>query len=99
MSAVAKTSQTERFRAWLVERGPGGVHTFEMRRAFMGNPSQRRKDLEAQGVHLIVGPRERLHGDAVGVRIWLAEHAPAEYGGGQHPLTEVDDAGCVRLAV
>jgi hypothetical protein len=99
MPAEIKASQTDTLHAWLAERGAAGVHTFELRRAFIGNPSQRRQELEDRGVHVIVGPRERLNGSALGVRMWLAEHAPAQYGGGQHPMTEIDADGAVRMAV
>jgi hypothetical protein len=99
MPAVAKPTQAERLHALLVERETEGVHTFELRRLFIGNPSQRRIELEDRGVQLIVGPRERLNGDALGVRIWLAEHAPAHLGGGQHPMTVVEADGHVRMAV
>jgi hypothetical protein len=86
-------SQCERFLAWLQARGPVGVHTFEMRRAFMGNPSQRRSELLALGFAL-GNRRERLNGRANGSRYWLAEHAPD----GVRIERRTDDASSARDA-
>lgn len=55
-------------------RGPAGVHTFELRRRFIGNPSQRIADLENQGYRIKHGEREQLNGQAYGTRYWLAEY-------------------------
>lgn len=54
----------------LEHAGPRGVHTFELRSRFIGNPSQRVAELEAAG-HTIAHRRERLRGDAVGSRYTL----------------------------
>lgn len=50
--------------------GPKGVHTFELRRMFIGNPSQRIAELEALGYE-VSRTREKLHGDAFGSRYVL----------------------------
>jgi hypothetical protein len=50
--------------------GSRGVHTFELRRMFIGNPSQRIAELEGKG-YVVTATRERLHGDAVGSRYVL----------------------------
>jgi len=52
--------------------GPVGVHTFDLRKNFIGNPSQRIAELEAEG-HVIRHTRERLRGSAVGTRYVLVE--------------------------
>lgn len=73
-------SQWQEVLALLRERGSRGVHTFELRARYIGNPSQRIAELEAQG-HVISSAREKLNGDAVGARYVLvrdaAETAPA----------------------
>jgi hypothetical protein len=50
--------------------GSRGVHTFELRGQYIGNPSQRIAELEALG-HRITHTRERLHGQATGTRYRL----------------------------
>lgn len=54
-------------------RGEAGVHTFELRQRFIGNPSQRIAELENAGIKVVHGQRERLRGRAHGTRYWLAE--------------------------
>lgn len=67
------------FLRMLRAAGDHGVHTFEMRRAFIGNPSQRRQELIDRGCHLRVSEREKLHGRALGVRYFL-EYEPEGIG-------------------
>jgi hypothetical protein len=57
--------------------GERGVHTFEMRRAFIGNPSQRIAELIEDGHGITTGPKERLNGEAMGVRYFLVHDAAA----------------------
>jgi hypothetical protein len=100
MTAEQHPTQADAMLAMLEAAGTDGVHTFTLRRAFIGNPSQRRDDLERRGVSIVTGPRERLHGRAFGVRYWLEEHAPEHLRARKpHALTEIDDRGAVRLAV
>lgn len=63
-------SQRDEVLAMLKAAGPAGVHTFEMRSRYIGNPSQRIADLEALG-HRFTRVREKLHGRAVGTRYRL----------------------------
>lgn len=58
----------------LRDAGPLGVHTFEMRKAFIGNPSQRINELEDEGF-VIDKRREKLHGTATGSRYTLLSGA------------------------
>ncbi len=76
MTAQKKPNQADILHGLLVARREQGVHTFEIRREFIGNPSQRRQELEDRGVQIVVGPKEKLNGRADGVRYWLAEYAP-----------------------
>lgn len=76
MSVDHKPSQAIEVLAMLTAAKERGVHTFELRRAFIGNPSQRRQELEDRGRAIVVGPKERLNGQALGVRYWLSEYAP-----------------------
>jgi hypothetical protein len=55
--------------------GGRGVHTFEMRAAFIGNPSERIARLERRGHRIRVSERERLNGGAYGVRYFLETDA------------------------
>lgn len=50
--------------------GPRGVHTFELRRMFIGNPSQRIAELEVRG-YRFTRTREKLNGKATGTRYVL----------------------------
>lgn len=50
--------------------GTRGVHTFEFRRMFIGNPSQRVAELEARG-YVVTHTREKLDGKAIGCRYVL----------------------------
>lgn len=71
-------SQEDITLTMLRQAGPHGVHTFEMRAAYIGNPSERIARLERRGHRIRVGPKERLNGTAVGVRYYLecdADHA------------------------
>ena len=70
-------SQEEVTLQMLRAAGSRGVHTFEMRRAFIGNPSERIARLERRGYRIRVGDRERLNGSAVGVRYFLEFDADA----------------------
>lgn len=58
------------------QRGAQGVHTFELRRAYIGNPSQRIAELEQRG-HRFTKTREKLNGEAVGTRYVLVHDAEA----------------------
>lgn len=51
--------QWSRMLDWLRERGPRGVHTFELRAQGIGNPSQRVAELEERG-HVIDSVREEF---------------------------------------
>lgn len=76
-------TQRERVLQMLRQAGSRGIHTFELRREFVGNPSQRIAELEAEG-HRITHTRERLHGDAVGTRYRLvSEQENTSTGAGQ----------------
>ena len=57
--------------------GARGVHTFELRRMFIGNPSQRIAELEARG-YVVSRARERLNGDAIGCRYTLVSEPGAQ---------------------
>jgi hypothetical protein len=77
------TSQTRRQTTVLLnllrERGPIGVHTYELRREHgIGNPSQRRADLEKLG-HRITRNREH-HGRTPGSRYRLTDDANPRLG-------------------
>lgn len=63
-------SQHVRILQWLRDAGARGIHTFELRNAYIANPSQRIIELEERG-HVISRERERLHGHAFGVRYRL----------------------------
>lgn len=68
-------TQAQQVLAVLRERGSRGVHTFELRRMYIGNPSQRIAELEARGHRITHGPKERLNGEALGVRYRLEHDA------------------------
>lgn len=68
-------TQADQTLAKLRERGEDGLHTFEMRAMFIGNPSQRIAELEARGHVIGVSPKERLRGKAWGVRYTLLSDA------------------------
>lgn len=67
--------QKDKVLALLREAGPYGIHTFELRSKYIGNPSERIRELEADGHEIDHGPKERLHGQAVGVRYRLIRDA------------------------
>lgn len=69
----------------LRERGDRGIHSFELRQEYIGNPSQRINELRAYG-YVIPEPqvREKLNGKARGVRYRLT---------GEPDLDLVCDAG------
>jgi hypothetical protein len=67
-------SQQARVLQCLRDAGGRGIHTFELRNAYIANPSQRINELEALG-HVIRHERERLHGQAFGVRYTLIKDA------------------------
>lgn len=52
--------------------GSRGVHTFELRRMYIGNPSQRIAELEKRG-YRFTRTREKLNGKATGSRYVLVE--------------------------
>jgi hypothetical protein len=81
-----------RFLRMLRQAGPRGVHTFEMRRAFIGNPSQRKTELEKRGCRIRVSEREKLNGRAQGVRYFL-EFEPDGIGSAMSPGPVSRDAG------
>lgn len=74
-------TQRQRVLEALIAAGSRGVHTFELRQAFIGNPSQRIADLEAEG-YVITHTRERLHGTAIGTRYRLVAGARTASGAG-----------------
>ncbi|PTL55778.1 helix-turn-helix domain-containing protein [Paraconexibacter algicola] len=61
----------------LRDAGPRGVHTFELRAAYIGNPSQRIAELEEIG-HTISRTPEALNGKARGTRYRLVSLAGEE---------------------
>lgn len=63
-------TQRDKVLALLRDAGGRGIHTFELRQAFIGNPSQRIAELEAAGFE-IEHTREKLHGQAQGTRYTL----------------------------
>lgn len=62
----------------LREGGRYGVHSFEMRREpnLIANPAARIKELRDVHDVKIAGERQKLNGEARGVRWWLASLAP-----------------------
>lgn len=84
------------FLRMLRAAGDKGVHTFEMRRAFIGNPSQRRQELLDRGCRLRVGEREKLHGRAQGVRYFL-EYEPDGIGSASSPGPVSREAGHIPV--
>jgi hypothetical protein len=64
---MAKTPQKEMVAHMLRQAGSRGVHTFELRQAYIANPSERIADLERAG-WVIHHTREVLHGTAQGCR-------------------------------
>lgn len=64
---MAKTPQKEIVAHMLRQAGKRGVHTFEMRQAYIANPSERIAALERAG-WVIGHSREVLHGTAAGCR-------------------------------
>ncbi len=76
--------QPEQTRRWLVAAGPQGIHTHDMRAAFIANPSERARQVVSQGTPLATASEPR--NGANGSRFWLAEHAPST----AHPVTPSD---------
>lgn len=70
-------SQWQQVHAWLKAAGPEGVHTFQMRAALVGNPSERMRQLDEHGIAWR-GRDEKYQGDAKGTRFWLEDMAPAD---------------------
>lgn len=68
-------TQAEQVLQLLRYAGKMGVHTFELRRAYIGNPSERIRELRNAGHTIDVGPKERLGGTAYGVRYFLVRDA------------------------
>jgi hypothetical protein len=81
------STQADTVLAMLRSRGTRGVHTFELRRQYIGNPSQRIAELEARG-HRITHTREKLNGTATGTRYVLT--VDADSSGAAVPPTLVD---------
>lgn len=68
-------SQRDRVLKMLRTAGARGVHTVDLRKAYVANPSQRIAELEAEG-HTITHARERSpYGDSNGCRYTLSEAA------------------------
>lgn len=67
-------TQADTVLDWLRERGSRGLHTFELRAHYVGNPSQRIAELEARG-YTITRTREKLNGKATGTRYVLTVDA------------------------
>ena len=65
---MAKTPQKEIVAHLLRQAGNRGVHTFELRQAYISNPSERIADLERAGWTIKHSPPEKLHGTAMGCR-------------------------------
>ena len=66
-------SQRDQVAHVLRVRGDQGVHSFELRKAYIGNPSERISDLERAGWS-IQHKRERGEGGAIGTRyVMLSE--------------------------
>lgn len=63
-------SQADTVLRMLRDAGSRGVHTFELRQEYIGNPSQRIAELEGRG-HLFTRTREKLNGQAIGTRYRL----------------------------
>jgi len=63
-----KTPQKEIVARLLRQAGKRGVHTFELRQAYISNPSERIADLERAGWIIKHSGRELLHGTAEGCR-------------------------------
>lgn len=82
------STQRERVLQMLQDAGPAGVHTFTMRAAYVGNPSQRIAELEAAGHH-ITHQRERLNGQAIGTRYRLISEGAGRAGGPPERTTPV----------
>jgi len=59
--------------------GSRGVHTFELRKAMIANPSERIRELEKQG-YVISKEREKLHGEARGARYKIVSAPPGSEG-------------------
>jgi hypothetical protein len=62
-----RTSQKDQVAHLLRARGAAGVHTFELRQAFIANPSERIRELQDHG-WVIEHKDEKLHGKATGTR-------------------------------
>lgn len=71
--------------------GDRGIHTFELRRDYIGNPSERIRELKADG-HMIRAERERLRGQAWGVRYWLEHDAERVSPPEPSPVSELNSA-------
>lgn len=89
-------TQRDRVLELLRAAGDTGVHTFELRAKYIGNPSQRIAELEAAG-HTITRVRERLHGQAVGTRYRLVmgdgSHGQAGTDAGRTPVVGASGPG------
>lgn len=75
-------SQRDDVLRMLRDAGPAGVHTTDLRRAYVGNPSQRVADLEERG-YIISHERERSpYGTSMGTRYRLVRelHASPDRG-------------------
>jgi hypothetical protein len=91
------SAQHETVLQILRDAGKRGIHTFELRREYIGNPSQRIAELEARG-HIISSTRERLNGDAWGARYVLerdADRDPVDLAPRPLNTAEAADAGAL----
>jgi hypothetical protein len=73
-------AQPVQVRLWLEAAGREGIHTHDMRAAFIANPSERARKL-AETIELSTESEPR--NGANGSRFWLTEHAPPT----AHPVT------------
>jgi hypothetical protein len=87
-----KLTQRQRVEHLLRARAETGVHTFELRQAFIANPSQRVAELEQRGWD-IQHTGEKLHGSAFGTRYVLIaepENSEAPASNRERPLGSPD---------
>lgn len=77
-----KTTQKEIVEHLLRARGDQGIHTFELRQMYIGNPSERVRQLRELG-WLIDSIDERFHGEAFGTRYRLIAEPEVPDGRGE----------------
>lgn len=96
MGRESRPTQPETLLAALRASGPEGIATNVLRSQYwIGNPSERRADLERSG-HRIVDRRETSSSGRPCKRYWLEEFAPPELRGAA--AIAMDDDGQTRLA-